>query len=104
MGKSQLRRFALQGSPHSPGDIRRSAALYARRTILAAAVAAAGLVGGVTAAFADTTVKWLYIETNPEIIQYWKDIIAKFEQSHPGVKVETQFLENEAYKAKLPTL
>ncbi|SDR61723.1 carbohydrate ABC transporter substrate-binding protein, CUT1 family [Rhizobiales bacterium GAS113] len=89
------------------GQLRRSA-LHAhsrlRRALLAAAVAATGLLGGGAAALADTTVKWLYIETNPEIIQYWKDIIGKFEQAHPGVKVETQFLENEAYKAKLPTL
>jgi raffinose/stachyose/melibiose transport system substrate-binding protein len=75
-----------------------------RRVLLAAVVAAGTLFAGMTGALADTTVKWLYVETNPEVIQYWKDIIAKFEKAHPGVKVETQFLENEAYKAKLPTL
>src|SRR5271169_6188023 len=75
-----------------------------RRVLLAAVVAAGTLFAGMTGVLADTTVTWLYIETNPEVIQYWKDIIAKFEKAHPGVKVETQFLENEAYKAKLPTL
>src|SRR5580700_2061762 len=75
-----------------------------RRALLSAIAAGAALLIGVASVAADTTVKWLYIETNPEIIQYWKDVIAKFEKAHPGVKVETQFLENEAYKAKLPTL
>jgi raffinose/stachyose/melibiose transport system substrate-binding protein len=70
--------------------------------LLAAVMAALSL--GASSAVAETTVKWLYIETNPEIIQYWKDVIAKYEQAHPGVKIATQFLENEAYKAKLPTL
>ena len=75
-----------------------------RRALLSAIAATAALLIGVASATAETTVKWLYIETNPEIIQYWKDVIAKFEKAHPGVKVETQFLENEAYKAKLPTM
>ncbi len=74
------------------------------RAFLPAMAAAILLAAGALPAFAETKVKWLYIETNPEIIQYWKDIIGKFEATHPGVKIETQFLENEAYKAKLPTL
>jgi len=57
-----------------------------------------------SAAVADTTVRWLHIEQNPVILQIWKDVVAAFEKSHPGVKIEMQYLENEAFKAKLPTM
>src|SRR6266571_423478 len=71
-----------------------------RRLVLAAAaliVAAAG-------AAADTTVKWLHIEVNPAQVKIWEEVARAYEAAHPGVKVEMQFLENEAYKAKLPTI
>jgi raffinose/stachyose/melibiose transport system substrate-binding protein len=53
---------------------------------------------------ADTTVKWLHIEVNPAQVKIWEEVARSYEASHPGVKVEMQFLENEAYKAKLPTI
>jgi raffinose/stachyose/melibiose transport system substrate-binding protein len=56
------------------------------------------------AAVADTTVKWLHIEVNPAQVKLWEEVARAYEASHPGVKVEMQFLENEAYKAKLPTI
>src|SRR5690606_25840304 len=34
----------------------------------------------------------------------WQEIAAAYEAEHPDVKIEFQFLENEAFKAKLPTL
>src|SRR5580704_10506677 len=68
--------------------------LCARLAFLLAIATMAAPTIGVAPASAETTVKWLYIETNPEIIQYWKDVIAKYEQAHPGVKIATQFLEN----------
>lgn len=55
-------------------------------------------------AAADTTVKWLHIEVNPAQVKIWEEVARAYEASHPGVKVEMQFLENEAYKAKLPTI
>ena len=55
-------------------------------------------------ALADTTVKWLHIEVNPAQVKIWEEVARSYEASHPGVKVEMQFLENEAYKAKLPTI
>jgi raffinose/stachyose/melibiose transport system substrate-binding protein len=55
-------------------------------------------------AAADTTVKWLYVETNPQVIDYWKDVVQEFVGKNPGTHVDMQFLENEAFKAKLPTL
>ncbi|HXQ09032.1 MAG TPA: extracellular solute-binding protein, partial [Bradyrhizobium sp.] len=60
-------------------------------------VAAAG-------AAAETTVKWLHIEANPAQVKIWEEVARAYEATHPGVKIEMQFLENEAYKAKLPTI
>src|SRR3954464_13960908 len=67
-------------------------------------LAAAGLSLAIVAAAADTTVKWLHIETNPAQVKIWEEVARAYEAEHPGVKIEMQFLENEAYKAKLPTI
>src|SRR5262245_17052730 len=56
------------------------------------------------AAMADTTVKWLHIEVNPAQVKIWEEVARSYEATHPGTKIEMQFLENEAYKAKLPTI
>jgi raffinose/stachyose/melibiose transport system substrate-binding protein len=71
------------------------------RDLALAAVALAMTVG--TAA-AQTTVRWLHIEANPAQVKIWEEVARTFEAKTPGVKVEMQFLENEAYKAKLPTI
>ena len=63
-----------------------------------------GLVLLPTAALAQTTVKWMHLEVNPSQIKIWEEVAREFEGKNPGVKIEMQFLENEAYKAKLPTL
>lgn len=68
------------------------------------ALAAAGLLLAAGTAAAQTTVKWLHIEQNPAQVKIWEEAVKRFEAKNPGVKVEMQFLENEAYKAKLPTL
>jgi raffinose/stachyose/melibiose transport system substrate-binding protein len=65
---------------------------------------AAGLTLAVGAAAADTTVKWLHIEVNPAQVKIWEEVARAYEAAHPGVRIEMQFLENEAYKAKLPTI
>ena len=67
-------------------------------------LAAAGLTLAIGGAAADTTVKWLHIEVNPAQVKIWEEVARAYEATHPGVKVEMQFLENEAYKAKLPTI
>jgi raffinose/stachyose/melibiose transport system substrate-binding protein len=41
---------------------------------------------------------------NPNQVKIWEDVARDFEAKNPGVRVETQFLENEAYKAKLPSM
>ena len=55
-------------------------------------------------AVAQTTVRWLHIEANPAQVKIWEEVARGFEAKNPGVKIEMQFLENEAYKAKLPTI
>jgi len=67
-------------------------------------LAAAGLSLAIGPAVADTTVKWLHIGDNPAEVKIWQEVARAYEAEHPGVKIEMQFLENEAYKAKLPTI
>ena len=59
------------------------------------------LTGAATGA--DTTVRILHIQQIPAVLELWKQIGAEFEKQNPGVKIDWQFLENEAFKAKLPT-
>ena len=56
------------------------------------------------AAAAQTTIKWLHLEVNPGQVKIWEEVARDFEAKNPGVKIEMQFLENEAYKAKLPSM
>lgn len=70
------------------------------RTIGAAAL----LLLGCALAQAQTTVRWLHIEQNPQIAAFYADVAKRFEAANPGTKVEMQFLENESYKKKLTTL
>ncbi len=53
---------------------------------------------------AEVTVKVLHVEQNPQASGFWRDIARKYMAEHPGVKIELQYLENEAYKKKLTTL
>ena len=67
-------------------------------------LAAASFILAPAADAADTTIKWLHVEVNPTQVAIWNEAARAFEAKHPGVKVEPQYLENEAYKAKLTTL
>lgn len=67
-------------------------------------LAGAAWLLALSAAAADTTVKWLHIEMNPAQVKIWEEVARAYEAAHPGVRIEMQFLENEAYKAKLPTI
>jgi len=71
------------------------------KSLLGASVA---LAISASAAMADVTVKWMHLNTDPGIGAAWDEIVKHYEAAHPGVKIEMQFLENEAFKAKLPTL
>ena len=74
------------------------------RLLKEVALAAVALAMTVSIAAAQTTVRWLHIEANPAQVKIWEEVARAFEAKTPGVKVEMQFLENEAYKAKLPTI
>jgi len=74
------------------------------RLLSAAAIGVLALSASAATALADSTIRWLHIEPSPDFVNVWKSMAAEFEKSHPGVKIELQFLENQAFKQKLPTL
>ena len=55
-------------------------------------------------ASAETTIKILHLQKLPQALAIWQGAAEEYEKAHPGVKVEFDYLENEAFKAKLPTL
>jgi raffinose/stachyose/melibiose transport system substrate-binding protein len=55
-------------------------------------------------ASAETTIKILHLQKVPGVLAVWQEAAQTYEKAHPGVKVEFDYLENEAFKAKLPTL
>jgi raffinose/stachyose/melibiose transport system substrate-binding protein len=71
---------------------------------MALALGASVLAMGISSASAAATIKWLHLETNPERLAVMEDLAKQYETQHPDVDVQLQFLENEAFKAKLPTL
>jgi raffinose/stachyose/melibiose transport system substrate-binding protein len=71
-----------------------------RKALLGATMALA--LGTGAAAAEDVTVRMLQVnQTNQPL---WEKIAENYNATHPGVKVTVEYLENEAYKAKLPTL
>jgi len=54
--------------------------------------------------WAETVIKILHINPQPRVLAIWKEAAQQYEGAHPGVKVQFDYLENEAFKAKLPTL
>ncbi len=74
------------------------------RLLKALGAAALGALLASGSALAQTTVKWLHLEVNPSQVKLWEEMARAFEAANPGVKIDMQFLENEAYKAKLPTM
>ena len=71
----------------------------------AIAAAIVTLVTGIAAAdTAEVTVKLLHVEQNPQVSGFWKEIARSYIAAHAGMKVDIQYLENEAYKKKLTTL
>ena len=56
------------------------------------------------ASAADITVKLLHVEQNPQASGFLKEIARRYAAQHPGVNIDIQYLENEAYKKKMTTL
>ena len=66
---------------------------------------AAACAAALTApAFAETTVTILHVNNVPSAVALWDKIAADYNAGHKGVKVQFKYLENEAFKAKLPTM
>ncbi|KQT46293.1 ABC transporter substrate-binding protein [Aureimonas sp. Leaf454] len=79
-------------------------ARYPRR-ILARCLLAAGLATALASpSLAETTVRLMHVEANPNYAKIWRDLADQYQAAHPGITIDLQFLENEAFKAKLPTL
>ena len=55
-------------------------------------------------AFAETHITVLHVSENPAQKAIWNKIAEDYNAQHKGVKVEFKYLENEAFKAKLPTM
>jgi raffinose/stachyose/melibiose transport system substrate-binding protein len=68
------------------------------------AIAAACFAALTAPAFADTSITVLHVSENPGQKALWDKIANDYNASHKGVKVEFKYLENEAFKAKLPTM
>jgi raffinose/stachyose/melibiose transport system substrate-binding protein len=66
---------------------------------------AAGCLAALTApAYAETHITVLHVSDNAAQKAIWDQIANDYNAAHPGVKVEFKYLENEAFKAKLPTM
>ena len=53
---------------------------------------------------AETIVKILHIYPVPRVLEIWQSAALAYEKANPAVKIEFDYLENEEFKAKLPTL
>lgn len=74
----------------------------AKRWLVATVALATGLAA--FAAAADTTVRVLRVEISDVEKQYYDDVVAEYEAQNPDVKVVFEYIANEAYKTRLPTL
>src|SRR5690554_5186339 len=73
-----------------------------KRWLAAALAVSSGLAAFVAAA--DTTVRVLRVEISDVEKQYYADVVAEYEAQNPGVNVVFEYIANEAYKTRLPTL
>jgi len=52
----------------------------------------------------ETGVKILHIYPVPKVLEIWQSAALEYEKANPAVKIEFEYLENEEFKATLPTL
>jgi ABC-type glycerol-3-phosphate transport system substrate-binding protein len=55
-------------------------------------------------ASAETVIKILHINPIPKVHEIWRSAAVEYENAHPAVKIQFDYLENEEFKAKLPAL
>lgn len=75
-----------------------------RKTLTALLLGIILIIGTSAPVMAKTVVKMLHIESNKVITDIWADAERIFEILNPDIDVQLIFLENQAFKAKLPTL
>jgi raffinose/stachyose/melibiose transport system substrate-binding protein len=68
------------------------------------ALASAGVLVLAGSALAETNVTILHVNEVVPARTLWDKIAADYNAAHPGVHVQFKYLENEAFKAKLPTM
>jgi raffinose/stachyose/melibiose transport system substrate-binding protein len=68
------------------------------------ALAAMLTIASMLPAAADETIDWMHIASIPEELTIMESAAREYEAAHPGITINMQFLENEAFKAKLTTL
>lgn len=78
-------------------------ATYPHRRRLAVAIAVASFLGPCVA-LADTTLRVLRVEISDVEKEYYSEIAAEYEAQNPDVNIELEYISNEAYKTRLPTL
>jgi raffinose/stachyose/melibiose transport system substrate-binding protein len=94
--------FASQKKSALCAEFRRGIVVF--KAMIGALSLAAIVATTSTGAWANTVIRIIHVETNPTEIALWNRIAADYEKLHPDVTVQFQYLENEAYKAKLPTM
>ena len=68
------------------------------------AILVASLAALSAPAYADTNITVLHVSENAAQKAIWDKAAADYNASHKGVNVQFKYLENEAFKAKLPTM
>jgi raffinose/stachyose/melibiose transport system substrate-binding protein len=68
------------------------------------ALASLAVALGAGIASAETTITVLHVSENPGQKAVWEQIAKDYNAEHKGVTVQFKYLENEAFKAKLPTM
>jgi raffinose/stachyose/melibiose transport system substrate-binding protein len=68
------------------------------------AIAAACLAALTAPALADKNITLVHVSENATQKAIWEQIAKDYNAAHPGVNVQVKYLENEAFKAKLPTM
>ena len=68
------------------------------------ALAALLSVAAIFPAAAQETIDWMHISSIPEEVALMDAAVAEYQAANPDIKINMQFLENEAFKAKLTTL
>jgi raffinose/stachyose/melibiose transport system substrate-binding protein len=53
---------------------------------------------------AESVVKILHINPIPKVREIWQAAAVEYGKAHPAVKIQFVYLENEEFKAKLPTV